>query len=1033
MKILCTLSLTILGATLAVAAPVLRPWTPIFKGIDYATGTNPASLAGIQAVYAVRVDLTDPDVRLFTSPALTNSYLMGSRETPAMNPREMLEIYGLKVAVNCAHFTGNGAYDVAFGVAENVQGMWIAQGRLVSAQDTSSDALSTMLFTTNKTATFIPFHNPPGTSATNGIYHAVTGMYPLLTNGVRVYNPSDVSSIPHDSGEPRTAMGLSLDRRYLYIIVIDGRQAGYSNGSADYETADWLLLCGARDGMNCDGGGSSAMVMANTCADGLELNHNSAQMAQGVPGLERRVGGSLGVYAKALPLTFIYEPSIVPGRSIASLSWLTPSPATTQVEYGRTQSLGTFTTVDSNPRTDHTVVLTNLLPNTSNYFRLISTTSGSSNSTPVCSFTTLPYNPFLTNVPTSSATLFEITNKWRYTSNSMDFTAGGWTTNGYVDSGWSGPGPGSFYVEDLASVPYRNTPLPTPCDSTGIPCLDGGVPIAYYYRTHFTFPETPSGTTLTFSNYVDDGAVYYLNGVEIYRLHMPAAPTAITSATYANSYSTFSCGSDACEAQVFALAGSIVNTNLRQGDNVLAAESHNYRASPTSGVGNDQVFGCALQYTKQPAATTNLLLVLSDEPATGVPITVSPGDAYGATTNVTPAEFYYIPSATATLTAPAVMGLNSLLKWQVDGTDFSTNTSITLNMTANRVVRVVYGTVTPYTLTVAASNAVGAVTVKVSPTDLDGQGNGATTFQRSYPQGTAITLVAPTNSGLNTFVKWQTNGVDMTTNPSVSITLTTNQQATAVYLVVNLATLSIASSNVVGGVLVAVSPTDQNGQGSGTTPFQRAYLLNRQVSLTVPTLVGTNQFYKWQVDGVDYSTNAAITLLADSNHLVSAVYGVRTRLLSLTSTNPSVGARLSTQPADLNGQSGIGTTPLLRIFPIGTLVTNNVAVLTSAGTGFQQWLSNGVFYTTKPNMTVLVDNDLTLTAVFTNVAPVPAPLTINQFGTNVVLSWTNPAFSLQYATNLAQPIYWTNVPGIATNSPYTNPTIGPRRFFQLQY
>jgi len=483
-----------------------------------------------------------------------------------------------------------------------------------------------------------------------------------------------------------------------------------------------------------------------------------------------------------------------------------------------------------------------------NYFRFISTSGGWSNSTPAYSFMTLPYNPILTNGIKPNIPLFEITNQWRYTSNNLDFTAGGWTAYGYNDSAWHGPGPGSFYVEENTGVPYRNTPLPSVCDVTGIPCsFWPSIPTAYYYRTHFTFLEAPSGTTLTFSNYVDDGAVYYLNGVEIYRLHMDSAPAPIYNATLATGYSSSNnlCTGDACVPEMFVLAGGVVNTNLRQGDNVLAVESHNYTVKSV-----DAVFGCALQYNKPPALTTNQLLVLSDGPITGVPITVSPGDAYGASSNATPAEFYYVPSAIATLRTPAAMGSNSLLRWQVDGADFSTNTSITLNMTTNRVVRAVYGVVQRYTLTIAASNAVSAVAITVSPTDLNGQGNGTTPFQRSYSQGTTITLLAPTNSGLSTFVKWQTNGVDMTTN----------------------------------------------------------------------------------------------------------------RLL-----------------------------------------------------------------------TILIDNNVAATAVFKSAPPVAAPLTINQFGTNVVLSWTNPAFSLWYATNLAKPIYWTNVPGIATNSPYTNPTIGPRRFFQLQY
>ena len=51
--------------------------------------------------------------------------------------------------------------------------------------------------------------------------------------------------------------------------------------------------------------------------------------------------------------------------------------------------------------------------------------------------------------------------------------------------------------------------------------------ITYYFRTHFSFTNRLSGAALLFTDYIDDGAVFYLNGAELYRLRMPAAPTPI--------------------------------------------------------------------------------------------------------------------------------------------------------------------------------------------------------------------------------------------------------------------------------------------------------------------------------------------------------------------------------------------------------------------------------------------------------------------------------------------------------------------------
>ena len=58
---------------------------------------------------------------------------------------------------------------------------------------------------------------------------------------------------------PRTAYGLSADRRYLYIIAIDGRQKKWSLGAKGSEVGAFLIEAGASDAINMDGGGSTTM------------------------------------------------------------------------------------------------------------------------------------------------------------------------------------------------------------------------------------------------------------------------------------------------------------------------------------------------------------------------------------------------------------------------------------------------------------------------------------------------------------------------------------------------------------------------------------------------------------------------------------------------------------------------------------------------------------------------------------------------------------------------------------------------------
>ena len=89
---------------------------------------------------------------------------------------------------------------------------------------------------------------------------------------------------------PRTAYGLSRDRRYLYVIVIDGRQKNWSLGAKASETGRFLLEAGAWDAINMDGGGSSTM-----CYWDRRKNRPVVVNSHGRGGYLRPVASNLGI------------------------------------------------------------------------------------------------------------------------------------------------------------------------------------------------------------------------------------------------------------------------------------------------------------------------------------------------------------------------------------------------------------------------------------------------------------------------------------------------------------------------------------------------------------------------------------------------------------------------------------------------------------------------------------------------------------------------------------------------------------------
>ena len=93
------------------------------------------------------------------------------------------------------------------------------------------------------------------------------------------------------SRHPRTAVGIANDGHRLVLAVVDGRQKPYSDGMTLRELATFMLALGARDALNLDGGGSTALVYADPdSARALRLaNHPSD------PTGERAVGNALAI------------------------------------------------------------------------------------------------------------------------------------------------------------------------------------------------------------------------------------------------------------------------------------------------------------------------------------------------------------------------------------------------------------------------------------------------------------------------------------------------------------------------------------------------------------------------------------------------------------------------------------------------------------------------------------------------------------------------------------------------------------------
>ena len=123
----------------------------------------------------------------------------------------------------------------------------------------------------------------------NNVHSAISGDRMLLVKG------DIVADLDDSEVEPRTALGINRNGRYLYLIVVDGRQPFYSEGATFSELAELLKEQGAFMGMSMDGGGSSTLVVEGEEGTPRILN---TPIDHYIPGRERPVGNHLGIYVK---------------------------------------------------------------------------------------------------------------------------------------------------------------------------------------------------------------------------------------------------------------------------------------------------------------------------------------------------------------------------------------------------------------------------------------------------------------------------------------------------------------------------------------------------------------------------------------------------------------------------------------------------------------------------------------------------------------------------------------------------------------
>ena len=128
----------------------------------------------------------------------------------------------------------------------------------------------------------ITFDKPKG-----AVYNALTGDRMLVDKNEKI------TGLDTSTFDPRTAIGMNQNGRWVYIMVVDGRE--FSEGVNFDELADMMLSVGAYTAVALDGGGSSTLVIEGPNGQPHAL---STLIDENVPGQERLVANHLGLFVK---------------------------------------------------------------------------------------------------------------------------------------------------------------------------------------------------------------------------------------------------------------------------------------------------------------------------------------------------------------------------------------------------------------------------------------------------------------------------------------------------------------------------------------------------------------------------------------------------------------------------------------------------------------------------------------------------------------------------------------------------------------
>jgi hypothetical protein len=334
-------------------------------------------------------------------------------------------------------------------------------------------------------------------------------------------------------------------------------------------------------------------------------------------------------------------------------------------------------------------------------------------------------------------------------------------------------------------------------------------------------------------------------------------------------------------------------------------------AVPNTGYGLDHWL---LDGVSAGAANPISITINANHTLTGVFALLNYTLAIAATTggNTSPAAGSYTRPYGTVVTVNASSGTGYYFDhWLLDGNSYGTASSTQVTMTANHTLQAIFAPLN-YTLTITATT--GGTTNPAAGT-------------WNYSYGTIVAVTAQPNTGYG-LDHWTFDNVSVGASNPIQVLINATHQLTAIFI---------------PGYTLAITAT----AGGTTSPVAGNYTYSYGTVVTVNASSGTGYYFDhWLLDGNNNGTVNSTRLTMNANHQLKAFFTPLNYTLTITAA-----ANGATSPA-----AGSYTRPY------GTVAA--VTAVPNTGYGLDHWLLDGVSAGAANPISITIDANHTLQAIF---------------------------------------------------------------------